>query len=105
MAPPKPAETKRRYFSVEEANKTLPLVRAIVARHRAAVARRQRVETAPLGRPAAERKRPSSDPYSEELAQSQAEMEAEEEQLAAYIDELTKLGRRVEGPRRALRLL
>ena len=31
MAPPKPAETKRRYFSVEEANKTLPLVRAIVA--------------------------------------------------------------------------
>ena len=31
MAPPKPAEAKRRYFSVEEANKTLPLVRAIVA--------------------------------------------------------------------------
>ena len=30
MAPPKPVEVKRRYFSVEEANKTLPLVKVIV---------------------------------------------------------------------------
>ena len=30
MAPPKPAEAKKKYFSVEEANKALPLVKAIV---------------------------------------------------------------------------
>ena len=29
MAPPKPAEPKRRYYSVDEANRTLPLVKAI----------------------------------------------------------------------------
>jgi len=97
MAPPKPAETKRRYFSVEEANKTLPLVRAIVTdivhQWRNVHELKQR-----LAAVISERKRPSSDPYSEELAQSQAEMEAEEEKLAAYIDELTKLGVELKGP-------
>jgi len=97
MAPPKPAETKRRYFSVEEANKTLPLVRAIVTdivqQWRNVHELKQR-----LAAVISERKRPSSDPYSEELAQSQAEMETEEEKLAAYIDELTKLGVELKGP-------
>jgi len=96
MAPPKPTETKRRYFSVEEANKTLPLVRAIVSD----IVRQFNVVNDLKQRLSAvmsERKRPSSDPYSEELAQSQAEMESEEAKLAAYINELTKLGVELKG--------
>lgn len=97
MAPPKPAETKRRYFTVEEANKALPLVRAIVAdiveQWRKVHELKQR-----LAAVLSDRKRPATDPYSEELAQSQAEMESEEEKLAGYIDELTKLGVELKGP-------
>ena len=36
-----------------------------------------------------DRRRPSNDLYAEEIAQSQAELEAEEAKLATYIDELT----------------
>jgi len=96
MAPPKPAEAKRRYFSVEEANKTLPLVRAIVAdivsQFHVVNELKQRLSAVMN-----ERKRMASDPYSEELAQSQSEMEAEEAKLAAYINELTKLGVELKG--------
>lgn len=97
MAPPKPAEAKRRYFSVEEANRSLPLVRAIVSdivRQWHTVNELKQRLSAVLS----ERKRPASDVYSEELAQSQAEMESEEEKLASYIDELTKLGVELKGP-------
>ena len=41
---------------------------------------------------AKERRRPSNDFYSEELAQSQAELDAEESKLRNYIDELRRLG-------------
>jgi hypothetical protein len=91
MAPPKPAETKRRYYSVEEANKTLPLVKAIVGdivRQFLVVNELKQRLSAVMN----ERKRLSSDPYSEELAQSQSEMSAEEAKLGSYINELTKLG-------------
>lgn len=91
MAPPKSVEAKRRYYSVEEANKTLPLVKVIVgdivAQFRIVNDLKQRL-SAVLN----ERRRPASDPYSEELAQTQAELDAEQEKLAAFIDELTKLG-------------
>jgi hypothetical protein len=97
MAPPKPVEVKRRYFSVEEANKTLPLVKVIVTdivhQFRVVNDLKQRL-SAVLN----ERRRPASDPYSEELAQTQAELETEEEKLAAFIDELTKLGVELKGP-------
>jgi hypothetical protein len=97
MAPPKPAEAKHRYFSVEEANKTLPLVRAIVSdivrQWHTVNELRQRLSAV-----MSERKRPLGDPYSEELAQSQAEMECEESKLASYIDELTRLGVLLKGP-------
>ena len=97
MAPPKPIEAKRRYFSVEEANRTLPLVKAIVTD----IVHQFRVVNDLKQRLAAvlnERRRPASDPYSEELAQTQAELEAEEEKLANFIDELTKLGVYLKGP-------
>jgi hypothetical protein len=92
MAPPKSADPKRkRYYTVEEANKTLPLVRAIVTdivrQFQTVTELKQRLSAV-----VSERKRPAGDPYSEELAQSQAEMETEEEKLASYIDELQKLG-------------
>jgi hypothetical protein len=97
MAPPKPLEAKRRYFSVEEANKTLPLVKVIVTdivhQFRVVSDLKQRL-SAVLN----ERRRPASDPYSEELAQTQAELETEEEKLAGFIDELTKLGVELKGP-------
>jgi hypothetical protein len=97
MAPPKPAEPKRRYFSVDEANRTLPLVKAIatdiVHQFKVVDDLKQRL-SAVLN----ERRRPSSDPYSEELAQTQSELEAEQEKLAVYIDELTKLGVELKGP-------
>jgi hypothetical protein len=96
MAPPQPAQAKRRYFTVEEANKTLPLVRAIVTD----IVRQSRTVGELKQRLAAvrsERTRPSGDPYSEELAQSQAELEAEDEKLHAYRDELDKLGVELKG--------
>jgi hypothetical protein len=97
MAPPKQAEAKRRYFSVEEANKTLPLVKVIVSdivhQFRVVDDLKQRL-SAVLN----ERRRPASDPYSEELAQTQTVLENEEEKLATYIDELTRLGVELKGP-------
>jgi hypothetical protein len=92
MAPAKPlAEKKRKYFSVAEANKALPLVRAIVEdivrQSRLVDGLQQRVE-----RVLRERRRPSDDLYSEELAQTQSELETEEEKLLSYIGELKNLG-------------
>ncbi len=97
MAPPKPRESSRKYYTVDEANKTLPLVTVIVkdiVRQFDAVNELKQRLSAVMN----ERRKPLADYYSEELAQSQAEMEAEEEKLAGYIDELTKLGVELKGP-------
>ena len=91
MAAPKPVEAKRKYFSVEEANKTLPLVKAIVSdvvhQFQIVTELKQRLMAVQ-----SDKRRSAGDPYSEELAQSQSELESEEEKLATYIDELTRLG-------------
>lgn len=97
MAPAKPVEASRKFFTVEEANRTLPLVKAIVGD---IVRQAQTVND--LGQRlsavlAQGRRRPAGDPYWEELAQSQAEMETEEAKLADYIEELTKLGVELKG--------
>lgn len=92
MAPAKSlAERKPRYFNLEQANKTLPLVKAIV---QDIVHQSRLVDTLQqrLNRVLSERRKPSDDPYSEELKQSQSELEVEEEKLQGYIDELRKLG-------------
>ena len=97
MAPSKPLEAKKKYFTVEEANKALPLVKAIVGdivRQFQVVNDLKQRLTAVQG----ERRRPANDPYAEETAQSQAELDGEETKLATYIEELTRLGVELKGP-------
>jgi len=97
MPPPNPVEAKPKFFSVEEANKALPLVKAIVGdivrQFEVVNELRQR-----LGSVQKERRRPANDPYAEETAQSRAELESEEAKLATYIEELHKLGVELKGP-------
>ncbi|WP_165067437.1 DUF2203 domain-containing protein [Paludisphaera rhizosphaerae] len=92
MAATKPLREPRvRYYSVEEANRALPYVRAIVAdivRQNAVVEELQQ-RLARVGR---DRKRNSEDAYSEELTQFRSELEAEEERLNTFHQELQALG-------------
>lgn len=82
-----PAKT----FSVEEANRTLPLVRAIVTDlsqlSRDVVERRQRLADLTAGRDIE-----TSDLYGEELAHIKQELEKDTGRLQEYIDELRQLG-------------
>lgn len=92
MAPARPlAEKAPKYFSVDEANRTLPLVRAIVddivKQARLVESLQQRLE-----RIDPERRKPGDDLYSEELSQTQDELATEESKLQEYVDELQKLG-------------
>ena len=92
MAPAKPvAQKQRKYFSVEEANRSLPLVKAIVEdivrQSRKVESLHERLERVLRGP-----RRRLDDLYSEELAQTQSELEIEEEKLQGYTDELKNLG-------------
>ncbi len=96
MPPSKPVVPKKKYFTVDQANKALPLVKAIVSdivrQFQFVRELRQRLSSLTT-----EHRRPASDPYSEELAHSQAALDAEEHKLESYIDELTKLGVELKG--------
>ena len=98
MAPAKPiVGKKRKYFTVDEANKALPLVKMIVGdivrQYRVVEDLQQR-----LSRVSKDRRKPSKDMYTEELAQSQAELDTEERKLLSYIEELKRLGVEFKGP-------
>src|SRR5258708_2701054 len=97
MPLPKSAEAKRKYFTVAEANRMLPLVRAIVTDIVRQFHSVNDLRTR-LSAVVSEHRRPSNDPYSEELAQSQAQLDAEESKLGAYVDELNRLGVELKGP-------
>ena len=92
MAPARPlAERQNKYFSIEEANRALPLVKAIVEdivrQSRLVDSLQQRISRVPR-----EHRRSGDDLYSEELAQTQNEFEVEGERLQSYVDELKSLG-------------
>ena len=84
-------EKTAKLFTVEEANATLPLVRAIMqdlaGLSQELVERRQRLDHLLGGRETEE-----GDPYGEELAQIQEELEREITKLQEYVNELRVLG-------------
>jgi hypothetical protein len=81
----------RKLFTVEQANAVLPLVRAIatdlVRLSREVIERRERL--ALLASPSSSA---AKDPYAEELAQIEEELEKDSQQLQAYVEELRELG-------------
>jgi hypothetical protein len=85
---------KKKYFTIDEANNALPLVRAIVgdivAKYSEVSERKSRLDQ--IRDPRSNRDRGSQDLYGEELAQVEEELEKEISQLQEFIDELEKLG-------------
>lgn len=98
MAIAKPPVATKKFFSVEQANKTLPLVQKIVSD----IVRQFRIVNELDGRLAGvlehDGKRRGDDPYTEELAQTRAELDAEAEKLQAFREELDHLGVELKGP-------
>jgi hypothetical protein len=86
----------RRLFTVEEANATLPLVRAIctdLARlSRDVVERRERLANLRHVREAQGRADKRHDLYAEEVAQIEDELESDSRRLHDYVEELRALG-------------
>jgi hypothetical protein len=81
----------RKIFTVESANASLPLVRAIVndlaQLSREVVERRERLSLLLAGR-----ERGAHDPYGEELSQIEEELEKDSQRLQEFVDELRQLG-------------
>jgi hypothetical protein len=96
MAAPKPSSGKK-YFTIAQANATLPLVRAVV-RDVTELARdlRDRHERLARLRPNERRGRPEA--YQEELEQAQAEFERGRQRMEEYERELRQIGVELKDP-------
>ena|SRR5258708_5112600 len=81
----------KKYFSVDQANAMLPLVRAIVS-DIADLARDLRERHDRLLRVSKSKRGTLGDAYQEELLQMQAEFEREQERMREFERELVKLG-------------
>lgn len=81
----------KKIFTVEDANRALPLVRAIVSDlaelSRDVVGRRQRLNHLTAGRDIQ-----AGDPYDDELAQMEKDLEKDTVRLQGYVEELRQLG-------------
>ncbi|MGQ0635147.1 MAG: DUF2203 domain-containing protein [Planctomycetaceae bacterium] len=90
-------------FTIEEANQALPLVRAIVSdivrQYREISERKERLNQIQRARGSRPR---AADPYSEELAQVEVEIESQVATLQGYVDEIEKLGVELKDPDRGL---
>lgn len=88
-----PDPEAKRHFTLEEANQTLPLVKAIVGdvvRHYREISeRKDRLNQIQRSRSNSGR---GPDPYSEELAQVAVEIDKQVADLQGYIEELETLG-------------
>jgi hypothetical protein len=84
----------KKYYTIEEANHALPLVRVIVAdivrQYRDISERKERLDQ--IQRSRGSKGRPANDPYSEEVAQVEQDLEKEIAVLQEYVEELEKLG-------------
>ncbi len=84
-------KSEKRFFTVEEANNALPLVRVIVddlaQLSREVIERRERLSVLMDGREPDER-----GPYREELTQIEEELEKDSQRLQEYVEELRQLG-------------
>jgi hypothetical protein len=86
--------SKKKHFTVEEANQTLPLVRAIVTdivgQFRDVHDRKERLSQ--IRRPTGKAAREVPNVYSEEVQQIEEELEKDVARLQEYVDELQSLG-------------
>jgi hypothetical protein len=90
MVAPKPPSGKK-YFTVEQANATLPLVRSIV-HDITALARDLRDRHERLSRIHPEKRGALSEAHQEEMLLAQEEFERGQERMEGLIDELRRLG-------------
>ena len=95
------AAPRKQHFTVAEANRRLPLVRAvvqdIVRLYGDVRERKERLDRLRSGR-----KRDGHDPHGEELEQVEEELQKDVGRLQAYVAELNELGAELKDPERGL---